>query len=147
MHMAQGLSLSGLSDVAILRVHAEVSAELRRRGICRSNNNPVADYAERIVAVALDLELATRSTTGFDAKGVHGWRYEIKARRVVGPGRATMLSAIRGIEKRHFDFLVAVIFNEDYTVRKALRIPYAGVAQIAKFRKHVNAHIVMIRTW
>jgi len=143
--MAEEFSLSGLSDEAILRCHAQVSSELRRRGICRSSNNPVADYAERIVASALGLELAPRSTAGFDAKDLRGRRYEIKARRVVRSGKATMLSAIRGIEKRHFDFLVAVIFNEDYTVQRAVKIPYAGVVQIAKFRKHVNAHIVMIR--
>jgi hypothetical protein len=56
-----------------------------------------------------------------------------------------MLSAIRGLEKKHFDFLIAVVFNEDYAVHRAVMIPYETVEQIAKFRKHVNAHIVMLR--
>lgn len=56
-----------------------------------------------------------------------------------------MLSAIRGLEKKHFDFLVAVVFNEDYSVRRAVMIPRETVEQIAKFRKHVNAHILMLR--
>jgi len=143
--MVEGFSLSGLSKAELLRLHADVSAALRSTGICRSSNNPVADYAEGMVAKALDLELMSRSKAGFDAKDVGGRRYEIKARRVIRSETVTMLSAIRGLEKRLFDFLVAVIFNEDYTVRRAVQIPYDSVVQIARFRKHVNAHIVMIR--
>jgi hypothetical protein len=138
-------SVAKLSAQDLLGLHAEVSAELRRRGICRSANNPVADYAEGLVAKALGLTLASASTTGFDATDSRGRRYEIKARRMTTLSKASMLSAIRGLEKGHFDYLVAVIFNEDYTVRRAVLIPRKTVARIAKFRKHVNAHIVMIR--
>jgi hypothetical protein len=105
----------------------------------------VADYAEGLVARALGLELAKGSTTGFDATDSAGLRYEIKARRTTASSKPTMLSAIRGLEKKHFDLLVAVVFNEDYTVRRAVMIPRETIEQIAKFRKHVNAHIVMLR--
>lgn len=137
--------LSDLSASQLLRLQAELSAELRRRGICRSSNNPVADYAEGIVAKALNLQLASGSTTGFDAVDSEGRRYEIKARRETSSAAATMLSAIRGLEKRHFDFLVVVLFNEDYSVRKAIRLRYETVRRLARFRKHVNGHIIMIR--
>lgn len=143
--MERPSSLSDLSPQALLGLHAEVSAELRKRGICRSSNNPVADFAEGLVAKALGLTLAKGSTTGFDATDSSGRRYEIKARRMTGSSKASMLSAIRGLEKKHFDFLVAVIFNEDYTVQRAVQLPHDTVQRIAKFRKHVNAHIVMIR--
>lgn len=137
--------MSGLSTKELLSLHAEVSGEFRARGVCRSGNNPVADYAEGLVAKALGLELAKGSTTGFDATDSAGLRYEIKARRMTASSKATMLSAIRGLEMKHFDFLFAVVFNEDYTVRRAVMIPSETVEQIAKFRKHVNAHIVMLR--
>lgn len=129
----------------LLRLHADILAELRRRRICRSSNNPVADYAEGLVAKALRLTLAGKSATGFDATDASGRCYEIKARRITASGKVNMLSAIRGLEKRHFDFLVAVIFNEDYTVHKALQVPFETIQRIAKFRKHVDGHIVMIR--
>lgn len=56
-----------------------------------------------------------------------------------------MLSAIRGLDKKHLDFLIAVIFNEDYTVKRAVQVPHETVAQVAKFRSHQNAHIVTMR--
>jgi hypothetical protein len=56
-----------MSPAGLLKLHGAVSAELRRRGICRSGNNPVADYAEGLVALRLGLRLAPNSTAGFDA--------------------------------------------------------------------------------
>ena len=137
--------MSELSTKELLGLHAEVSGELRARGVCRSGNNPVANYAEGLVAKALGLELAKGSTTGFDATDSAGLRYEIKARRMTVSSKPTMLSAIRGLKKKHFDFLIAVVFNEDYTVQRAVKIPHETVEKIAKFRKHDNAHRVMLR--
>src|SRR3982751_1460271 len=45
---------------------ARVMDELRRRGLVRSSNNPVADYAEHLAAAALDLTLAGKSDFGYD---------------------------------------------------------------------------------
>jgi hypothetical protein len=140
----KGSSLSKLSAKELLILHAEISAELFARGVCRSGNNPVADYAEGLVAKALGLQLTKESTTGFDATDSNGLRYEIKGRRITRTSKATMLSAIRGLEKKHFDVLVAVVFNEDYTVHRAVMIPHKTVERIARFRKHVNAHILML---
>ena len=103
----------------LLAFHASASAELRRRGICRSANNPIADLAEWLVAEAFSLERAEKSAAGFDAKSRAGKKYEIKARRFSPGSRPTHLSAIRGLEKKHFDFLVAVVFKEDFTVSRA----------------------------
>jgi hypothetical protein len=136
--------LSGLSARELLGLHAKVSAELRKQGICRSGNNPVADYAEMLVSKALGLTLAPGSTTGFDATDSRGRCYEIKARRTTALSNPTMLSAIRGLEKRHFAFLVAVIFQEDYSVQRAVLLPHSSVVKIARHRTHVNAHIVML---
>ena len=56
-----------------------------------------------------------------------------------------MLSAIRGLEDRHFDFLAGVLFNEDFSFNKACLIPFGVVKTEAVYRKHVNAHILMLR--
>jgi hypothetical protein len=42
----------------LLSGYARTLAELRRRGVVRSNNAPAGDYAEWLVAKALDGELA-----------------------------------------------------------------------------------------
>lgn len=111
----------------------------------RSANNPVADYAEWLVEKTLNVQLMTKSTTGYDAEDKSGRRYEIKARRITPRGKMTHFSATRGLDKRHFDFIVAVVFNQDFSVKSSALIPYDVVKYLARFRKHVNGWILYIR--
>ena len=139
------LKVEGLTVRELLSVQAAAIAELRRRGICRSQNNPIADLAEWLVAQAFQLELVENSTTGYDAKSRAGERYEIKSRRISPTSRPTHLSPIRGLEKQHFDFLVAVVFADDFTIARASRLTFPTVTRLARYRKHVNGHLLYLR--
>lgn len=124
---------------SLLKAYAEILRELRKRNLIRSTNNPVADIAETLVAIALKLELVGGSTTGHDAiSTMNGLRYEVKGRRVTTENKSRQLSFIRGLDKDHFDFLVGVLFDEDFEILKACIIPRATVRRLAKYVKHVN---------
>ncbi len=137
--------LEALSDWEVLQLHSRVSGELRRRGLTRSANNPVADLAERVAARALNLTLAEKSSTGFDARDQDGLRYEIKARRQTRSSKPTHFSAIRGLENQYFDRLVVVLFGEDYSVVRASLLPFEAVKRLARFRRHVNGSLLYLR--
>jgi hypothetical protein len=139
------LRLDELSVRELLVLHADASIELRRRKLIRSANNPIADLAEWVVAKAFDLDLVGNSTAGFDAKDRAGERYEIKARRISSVSRPTHLSAIRALDKQHFDFLVAVVFADDFTVTRASKLSFHTVKRLARYRKHVNGHLLYLR--
>jgi len=49
-------------DSELLVLHSQVLEELRRGGLTRTANSPVADLAERVAARALNLTLAEKST-------------------------------------------------------------------------------------
>src|SRR5690606_8844173 len=51
----------------LLRLHAEVLDELRRREVVRTSNSPVGDYAELLFATAFGWELENSSAAGHDA--------------------------------------------------------------------------------
>jgi hypothetical protein len=55
------------------------------------------------------------------------------------------LSAIRDLKEKHFDFLAGVLFNEDYSVSKAILIPHAVVLKLATPDEHVNGHRFLLR--
>jgi len=135
----------GLNTSELLQLWSRSLAELRTRGICRSANNPVADYAELLSTRALGLTLATKSNTGFDAVDGDGQRYEVKARRITPQNRSRQLSPLRGLDRHHFDFLVGVVLNTDFSVLRACVIPYARVMEYATFREHVNGWILHLR--
>ena len=136
---------AGTGTRELVRLFSGVLTELRRREVIRSSNNPVADYSERLVASALSLKLETKSTTGFDGVDSRGRKYEIKGRRLTSHNPSTQLSAIRGLDQAHFDFLAGVLFAEDFSVKRACLIPRAVVQRVAKYRRHVNAWILLLQ--
>jgi hypothetical protein len=139
------MNLKTYSTQELLALFSRVLAELRQRGTIRSTNNPVADYAEYLVAQAFSLTLAQKSTTGYDAVDAFGHRYEIKGRRLTKDNRSRQLSAIRMLDRQHFSYLAGVLFHEDFSVHRACLIPYETVKQIAVYRSHVNGWILHLR--
>lgn len=129
----------------LLALYGGVFRELLRRGVVRSTNSPVADYAEHLVVKALGLQLAPKSTKGYDATGARGERYEIKGRRITAHNKSRQLSVIRGLRERHFAYLAGVLFDEDFSVLRACLLPIAVVEQEATYREHVNGWILHLR--
>lgn len=124
--------------------YSRIIIELCDRGVLRSVNNPVADYAEYLASKALGLTRASLSTKGHDAIDENGKRYEIKSRRLTRKSKPTRFSAIRKLEEDHFDFLIAILFNENFTVNKAAIFPKDFVIKKSFWQKHVNAYILPI---
>ncbi|HDW2598736.1 TPA: hypothetical protein RLU61_004450 [Escherichia coli] len=45
--------LNALNNLELLSLHSEILTQLRSRGVIRTKNNPVGDYAEWLVSNAL----------------------------------------------------------------------------------------------
>ena len=142
--MPRRVSLTRATILDLLGLYSGILTELCERGVLRSVNNPAADYAEYLVAEALHLTSAPKSTKGYDAIGQDGKRYEIKARRLTRRSHPTRFSAIRKLEENHFDFLVAVLFDENFLVQRALVLPREHVTRQAFWQAHVNGWILPI---
>lgn len=111
-----------LSVHQLLVTFGVVLEELKARGVVKTRNNPVADYAERLVSEKLGLSV-TSSNAGFDAIDVKGVRYQIKSRRLSDVNKSRQLGVIRNLEKKGFDFLIGVIFDSEFAVLEAYKIP------------------------
>jgi hypothetical protein len=139
------LELHRMRADELLRLYCGVLEELSARGICRSTNNPVADLSEFLAVTAMRLQRAQKSTKGFDALDSAGKRYEIKGRRVTAHNPSRMLSAIRDCAAGHFDYLIGVLYDENFAVSKACVVPFEVVLRLSRYREHVNAHILDLR--
>ncbi len=133
------------TDRELLGHYAGLMDALRTRNVVRSSNNPIADYAEMLVANALDLRLAGRSASGFDATDATGLQYQIKARRRTPQNSSTQLSALRNLEKDPFHFLAAVMFEADFSIQYAAVIPLAVVRQLSGWSEHTKSHRFLFR--
>jgi len=142
--IAKELGISELSNLQLLQAFAAILEELRDREIARTSNNPVADYTEWLVCQCLVLKQTPNSNKGFDAVDPDGTRYEIKGRRITRHNSSTQFSAIRQLDNEHFDYLIGVVYEEDFTVRYGAKIPFELIAPNARFTKHANAHLLRL---
>lgn len=137
--------LKKYSVIQLLQQQALIIDELIRRDVVRTRNNPVADYGEYIVAKSLGLTLENNSHAGFDATDTQGARFQIKARRITLERKSAQLGVIRNLDKKDFDYLIAVIFNHDFSVNSCYKIPREVIAEYSRYSKHQNGHILILK--
>jgi len=129
----------------LLRCFANILDELKERKVVRTRNNPVADYAEWLVTQQLGLSLERSSKRGYDAIDQNTKRYQIKSRRLDPTNESKLLSVIRNLDTNEFDYLVGVLFNRDFTVKEAYKIPHSVIREHARFSEHVNGHLLHLQ--
>jgi len=135
----------GLTNRELLALYGRVLDTLRSRGVIRSANNPLADYAEGLCVAALSLTLAAKCTTGYDGIDPNGHKIEVKARRLTQQNGSRQLSAIRGIDSAHFDYLAGILFDADFSVMKGCLIPHAVVREHGSNNMHTHSHRFLLR--
>lgn len=145
--LAHRHSLAAASPPALLALYSAIVEELHGRGVVRSTNNPVGDYAEYLTARAFGLSLVGNSSIGYDAISADDIRYQVKSRRLTARNRSRQLSFFRGFQLpgNPFDLLVAVLFSEDFTVQRAALVPVGVVRDHAVRVDYVNAWRLILR--
>ena len=132
--------LETLSEVELLQTHSAVITELRRRGVVSTKNNPIGDYTEWLVCNRLELCPLKKNQAASDAIDKSGTRYQIKGR--CSDAKSVQFSPIRNLDRHGFDFVIAVVFDEDYSVRFAAKIQYATVPKLVRYQAHTNSHLL-----
>ena len=134
--------LGSMTELELLQTNHAVIDELRRRQVVKTNNSPIGDYTEWLVCNRLGLTIQGNSRAALDGIDAEGLRYQIKSRR--SGTNSVQFSAIRNLDDHGFDFVIAVAFNEDYSLRFAFKIQYEVVPNLARYQAHTNAHILRL---
>ena len=138
---ASSVGVEDLSVFDLIRLHRQTLYELLRRGVVRTLNPPQGDWAETLVNVAYDGQLAAKSEKGYDVLTPDGTRLQVKARAIdhhdVG---SNTTSAFRS---REFDAMVIVLLDpDDLSVGRAAELPLKAVHDNARYVSHVNGHVL-----
>jgi hypothetical protein len=137
--------LSTLSESRLLSFYRAILGELKSRGVIRTENAPVGDYAEYLVATALGGQLAPNSEKSWDVLGKGGEKLQVKARVVSDPAEPGQLQ-LSPFRSFGFDSAVIVLLSAtDYAVSRASKVPRYLVESSAKYRKHVNGNVLFAR--
>jgi hypothetical protein len=134
--------LPKLKTLELLGLYRAILAELRSREVIRSNNAPGGDYAELLVKLATGGELGAASTKSWDVRTPEGERLQVKSRTVTDPRNAgeRQLSPFRSWD---FDASLVVLFDDQFRVWKAARLPRELVEEVARSIGHDRSFRVM----
>jgi hypothetical protein len=139
------LDLSGLRIQDLFKLHEDISVELIERNIIHSSNNIIANYSEKLACESFGLIQMPESTKGYDAKDSKGLKYEIKGRKPTVKNKSRQLSALRGLDDNQFDFLIAILFEGSFEVKRAAKIPHAVVLKKSTFVPRTKSWTFHIR--
>jgi hypothetical protein len=128
----------------LLALSRAILAELRERGVIRTGNAPAGDYAELLVRVASGGELAPNSQRSWDVRTPDGERLQVKGRVVTDPKTAgeRQLSVFRSWD---FDAAVIVLFDDEFRIWRAARVPVETLRERARFVEHVRGYRIIAR--
>ena len=54
---------------------------------------------------------------------------------------SVQLSAIRNLEAKHFDYLVGVVYEADFSIPYAARVPHAVIKPNSTYSEYANSRI------
>lgn len=142
---SSGRPLAGISTPVLLGRYAEILAELRTRGVVRTGNAPLGDYAEYVALDVYGGALAPNSAKSYDLTAADGRRVQVKARALRrGASRSAVFSVFRS-----FDFDVASLLVVDagsYGLLWAREMTPQQIEGAARWSSHVNGHLLRIQT-
>ncbi|HZJ50617.1 MAG TPA: hypothetical protein VFF07_07135 [Actinomycetota bacterium] len=137
-------SVEGMPTAQLLSTYRSILRELRKREVIRTTNAPTGDYAEFLVARLLGVKLAPNSERSWDLRDQDDKTLQVKSRVVANPRTAgeRQLSPFRSFG---FDEMAIVLFDDDYRVWRAVRLPVTVAEERSTYRPHVNGHILFAK--
>ncbi len=137
-------NLETFATLELMQLNAAVLEELKMRGVIRTQN-VLGDYAEKLVADTLGLTLANNSNAHYDAVDAKGVKYQIKSCKPTISNPSMQLSSLRDLDAGGFDYLIALIFNPDFSVKQAVKISHAIIQTHATYIERTNAYQLILK--
>ena len=137
------MNLEDLENDELISLYPKLLKELKRRKIIRTNNL-IGELGEFIAASEYkknsqlpQLQLNLKSTKNVDAISIKGERYAIKSTSGKGTGVfASLPNEDDGIV--HFEYLILVIFNKDYTLNEIYELTWKDFLRFRKMKPPEN---------
>lgn len=120
----------------LLQLEASIGAELRRRGLVRTNNKALGDIAEHIVWLARGGVIEPNSTKSHDITTTSGRRIQVKA---MGPRAAGAASRFSPFRSANYHTAVFLVFDANFDIKEAHEVPANQIEQNIRFVPHINA--------
>ena len=127
----------------LLGHYASILAELRSRGVIRTANAPLGDYAEHVAHKVYGGTIAPNSERSYDIAALDGRLIQVKARTwnsAMSP--SSVFSAFRTFG---FDVAVFLVFDSaTYELLWAREMTPVAVESAGRWSAHVNGYLLRV---
>ena len=92
--------------------------------------------------------LEHNSQKGYDAydpKTVLRYQIKIRWKRVAISVQSRELNVIRNYEDNQFNYLIIVIFDDNFGVKEVYLLPHDTIKSYAKYSKHQNGYLLVAK--
>lgn len=142
MNTTKGPDFSTFSKREVVSLIFSAMSYLKNQDVIRTGNALAGDYAEYLVAAALNGQLAANSQKAWDVLLANGEKIQVKSRRVsdpVIPGQL-QLGVFRSFD---FDFAVIVLLRDDDAhVVRAAKVARHVIESSTSYQKRVNGNVL-----
>ena len=128
-----GIRIIPITEEILSRMKKVIKASLAYEdavGVIRKTGI-TAEVGEILASYHLNLRLcADPKAEGFDAIDRRGRQVQIKTRRSETEGLPSDLGRLSSFSKHHFDYVVLVMLNPDYSLAEMWRVEYRDILQL-----------------
>lgn len=116
----------------LMQEYANLKKKLNDLDICRTERDPTGDYAEWLIASKLNLQQAKNTVqSGYDLVSPDTRvTYQVKARRMFK--KHSYKVSIKKYNEHPFDYLILVLFKEDFSILRAYEFTYDSIPLFCK---------------
>lgn len=127
-----------------LRAYEKLLNELKNECGFKNHNTPTGEYAEKLCKAVLKLKEADNNQEGYDLIDTNNNKtYQIKGRRFYGKGSVQFdYFHIDEKGKLNFDYLIGVIFGEQFAVEQVYQISSDMLLDKGLLRETKKGYIV-----
>lgn len=127
----------------LLQVEASIVAELRQRGLVRTNNKPLGDIAEQVVFAARGGVIEPNSMKSHDVTDPSGRRIQVKAMGGRATGKTGKFSPFRSFD---FDIAVFLVFEfQTFELALAREVSANDIEAVSRYSAHTNGRQPTLR--
>lgn len=138
------MKLNHLTADELLQMNQYTFDELERRSILKVGGNPISEYTLWLVKNKMNAKSVSSDFAGYNVRTPDKKKIQILAKRNKLKNHSTILGVISERELRMVDDVLAVIYNEDMSIRIALIIPVHVIEKIGVYNKFQKDYTLRI---
>ncbi|WDV44053.1 hypothetical protein PV797_10985 [Clostridiaceae bacterium M8S5] len=139
--MCNKINLSELTELELMILNRDIVKELNKRNVVKTRNKPIAGYARWLIKNTFGFKQTVNPNEKYDFLDKDNNKYLVRSRQIIG-NKNLPFGIIRNLDDRNFDYLITVVFDEDFNIMESYKISYEVLQNEVDFNSYQKGFIL-----